>query len=222
MLIGSTRNFVHPDLISLFRRNDKIVLSPPIEVSQAHVLHHKEWLMEDPESRLVYYETTIDIVRDRLEVLGYDLETSKCAFFEWRKAELEGCIERIRELQSKNGNYVPFMIECCNRDIEFLEQLTPNKWITALRSIRSSKIKLKYLGGHEHFKKLDLIGQMQSREWHGAPGEDVLVTLRMAIECADYTKAMIYDVSDFVWGGDVEDYSFDLGAALLGRPLSSV
>ena len=209
LLIGSTRNFVHPDLISLFNPADKIILSPPIEMSPPHVLHHKEWLVEDPESRLIYYETNVGIVRDRLEILGYDLETSKSAFCEWRGAELERCTDHIRELQSKKANYVPIMIEFCNRDIEFLEQLTPDAWVNALRSIRSSEIRLKYTGTSERLEKRDLIGQMKSREWHGAPGDDVLVALRMAIECTDHTKAMIYDLSDLAWGGDVDDYSIN-------------
>ncbi len=209
LLIGSTRNFVHPDLISLFNPTDKIVLSPPIEISPPHVLHHKEWLVEDPESRLIYYETNIGIVRDRLEILGYDLETSKSAFCDWRRAELEGYTDRIRELRSDEADYVPIMIEFCNRHIDFLERLTPDIWVNALRSIRSNESRSQLIRTSECFEKSDVIGQMQSREWHGAPGEDVLVALRMAIECADHTKAMIYDLSDLVWGDGVDDYSIN-------------
>ena len=196
---GTTKDEIDTDLISLFSPNDKIILSPPIEMHSPHVLHHKEWLSEDPTSRIIYYAAASDVVRDRLEVLGYDLDTTERAFCSWAKRDLEAAFESVREWKSKGGRIAPFIIDACCKDIAFLEKLTPATWIDTLRLIRTRGIKKDYYGRYERHDEPGLLGHMLNQGWHGVPGDDIFVALRMGIE-AYPAKMVIYDLSDLVWG----------------------
>ena len=203
LLLGTTKDEIDADLISLFSPNDKVVLSPPIEMHSPHVLHHKEWLLEDPTSRMIYYAAELDVVQDRLEILGYDLDTAEHAFCSWAKRDLEAAFESIREWESKGGRIAPLIIDDCRNDIAVLEELTPATWIETLRLIRTRGVKKDYFGRYERHDEPGLLGHMLNQDWHGVPGDDILVALRMGIEACP-AKMMIYDLSDLVWGNDLE------------------
>ena len=71
MVIGVSKNDIDPELISLFDEDDKVVLDSFTPDIPKKLRSYSSDFIEDPYFRAVYYETTLEKVRDRLDVMGY-------------------------------------------------------------------------------------------------------------------------------------------------------
>lgn len=198
-LVGSSKNDIDPDLISLFRESDKVVLSGPSPELPHHLHHHLNSLEEDDHLRIVYYEAPVDIVRDRLHVMGYSLSTSKQAFREWIRGELGHITESMQNWEMKDSTSKALMVEYYQGEIEVLSALTPDMWIEGLRFIRASGLKPNFHGKYEGPHQDTSIGYMLSHDWYGFPGYDMYVALRLAIETCGAGEKLIYDLTDLIW-----------------------
>jgi hypothetical protein len=218
LFVGSSKNDIDLELMSLFRPRDKIVLAPPIHNLPAHLEHYREALEEDESSRIVYYETAISAVRDRLDVLGYDLETVEEAFRQWVKEEHARSLESIDEWSGRDSESRKLMEDHYQSNAEILAALTPRSWIEGLKVIRSSGLKTNYYGRYEGPHEKTLIGYMLSNEWYGFPGYDLFVPLRLAMEACENGRKLVYDMTDLIWSGyfeyedDFVQYGIDISA----------
>lgn len=199
--VGSSKNDIDPDLISLFRQDDKIILSAPIHNLPRHLERYRESLNEDPNLKIIYYEAPVDVVRDRLDVLGYDLKTAEQAFGEWIKEERARTIESMQDWADRDLASRDMMEKYYRSTSEILSSLTSRSWIEGLKVIRSSGLEPDYYGRYEGPHDNTLIGYMLSNEWYGFPGYDFFVPLRLAIEACENGRKMIYDLTDLVWSG---------------------
>jgi L-amino acid N-acyltransferase YncA len=219
LFVGSSKNDIDLNLISLFRPRDKIVLTPPIGALPAHLEHYREALAEDPDLRIVYYETDIRVVRDRLDVLGYDIETVEEVFTQWVKEEHARTLESIDEWSKRDSEFRKLLEEHYQTNANILAALTPRSWVEGLRVIRSSGLKTNYYGRYEGPHEKTLIGYMLSNEWYGFPGYDLFVPVRLAMEACENGRSLVYDMTDLVWSEyfDYEDdfvqYGLDVAAA---------
>jgi len=219
LFVGSSKNDIDPDLISLFRPQDKVVLSAPIQDLPAHFEHYREALEEDATLRIVCYETSVDNVRDRLGVLGYDLGTAEEAFRQWVTEEHARTIEMIGEWTERDSASRELIVDLYRTNAEILAALTPRSWMEGLKLIRSSGLKTDYFGRYEGPYEKTLIGYMLSNEWYGFPGDDLFVPLRLAVEASENARSFVYDVTDLVWSGyfdydeDFVEYSLGISAA---------
>ena len=79
LYVGSSKNDVDHGIMQLFRPSDKRTL-PARSVDLPSQL--KDWTddLEDDDANVVIYTTPAAVVQDRLELLGYTLDTAKAAF----------------------------------------------------------------------------------------------------------------------------------------------
>ena len=206
--VGSSKNDIDIELISLFRSQDKIVRGSPINDLPSHLEHYRESLDEDPELKIVYYEVPIDVVRDRLDVLGYDLATAQEAFRSWITEERNRALEMTNEWREKNSESRDLMASHYKKESDILSSLSPEVWVEGLKQIRASGLKTNYYGRYEGPYEDTAIGYMLSKDWYGYPGYDLFVPLRLAIEACENGRKLIYDLTDLVWS-EYFDYDED-------------
>ncbi len=228
LLVGSSKSDIDPELISLFRANDKVVLSAPILHLPPHFDHYRGSLEEDSNLKIVYYEIPVQVVRDRLDVLGYDQRTAEQAFQEWIREELKQTIKRMENFLQNESDYGDLghrdlMEKRYRSDVEILSELSPGSWVEGLKLIRSSGLQPNFYGRYEGPHENTLIGYMLSHEWYGFPGYDMLVPLRLAMEACESGKGLIYDLTDLVWSGyfDYEEDFVEYGLNIAAGEYSS-
>jgi hypothetical protein len=208
LFVGSTKNDIDTELISLFRPQDKIVRVSPINDLPIYLEHYRESLKEDPELKIVYYEAPIEIVRDRLDILGYDLPVAQEAFRSWIREERNRAMEMAVEWQEKESESRHLMVSHYKKLCDILSTLSPEIWMEGLKEIRASGLKTNYFGRYEGPYEDTTIGYMLSNDWYGYPGYDLFVPLRLAIETCGNGGKLIYDVTDLVWS-EYFDYDED-------------
>ncbi len=205
LYVGSCKNDIDTELISLFRPQDKIICALPMNDLPKHLEHYTESVLEDPELKAVYYETPIDVVRDRLDLLGYDLVTAREAFREWITEEKNQALESLGRWQEEDFKCGDYLVRKYRKEIEILSSLSPEFWIECLKKIRASGLETNYYGRYEGEHEDTAIGYMLSNRWYGYPGYDRLVPLRLAIEACNNRGKLIYDMTDLVWSGYFEE-----------------
>jgi hypothetical protein len=223
LFVGSSKNEIDTELISLFRPQDKVVSTSPIGVLPSNLEHYREYLDEDSELKVVYYEAPIHFVRDRLDVLGYDLTTAKEAFRAWIAEERNHALKMADEWQEKDAKYRDLMEDHYRKEYDILSSLTPESWIEGLKEIRASGLKTNYFGRYDGPHKDTAIGYMLSNDWYGYPGYDLFVPLRLAIEACENARKLIYDLTDLVWAGyfDYDQDFIEYGVGISASEYSS-
>ncbi len=94
------------------------------------------------------------MVRDRLNVLGYDQRTAEQAFQEWISEELKQAIERMEKWQQNESghrdlDHRDLMEKHYRSDVEILSELSPESWVEGLKLIHSSGLQPKYYSRYE-------------------------------------------------------------------------
>lgn len=123
LFVGSSKNDIDTEIISLFRPQDKIIASRA-GILPNHLKHYREELNEDSELKVIYYEASIDVVRDRLNVLGYDLATAKEAFRAWISEQHNHAHDMADEWEDKDSNINALMQSAYKKECEILSTLT--------------------------------------------------------------------------------------------------
>ena len=205
--LSTSKNSVDPDLISLFRSSDKIIAPPPFDNVPERLYQYRE---EDDNAHalpLVYYSAEIDVVRDRLNILGYDRDTTEDAFREWTKEALDRINDYIAELDYSDSKRSSVLLELYQRDARFFGSLTPDSWIRGLRLISESGLAQSHSSQDTEPHEDILVRYMASKEWFGFPKDEPFAALRLAIDSLSGARQLIYDVTDLVWSGyfDLDD-----------------
>lgn len=219
LFVGSSKNDIDTELISLFRPQDKVVTASRTAGLPHHLKHYREALEEDPELKVVYYEAPVEVVRDRLNVLGYDLDTAKEAFRTWIYEERKSTEEMAQEWGDKDSEIKDLMESHYKKECEMLSTLSPENWIDNLKIIQASGLETNYYGRYEGPHEDTAIGYMLSNDWYGFPGYDLFVPLRLAIEAFENSRKLIYDLTDLVWSEyfdydeDFVEYGLDISAS---------
>jgi hypothetical protein len=220
--VGSSKNDIDPDLISLFRPNDKILLSAPIRNLPHHLEHYQESLDEDKNLKIVYYQAAVNVVRDRLDVLGYNLNTVEEAFQKWIKEEHTQNIEALENLIKEDPAFL-LMKDHYRSNAEILASMTPHSWIDGLKFIHSSGLQTNYHSRYEGPHEKTMIGYMLSNEWYGFPSYDIFVPLRLAMEACANAQYLVYDLTELIWSGyfDYEEDFIEYGLGISAAEYSS-
>lgn len=221
LLVASTKNDVDPGLMRLFRQSDKKILPLESVDAPAQLKRRFEYRNEDidldevgEEPELIYYIAPVAVVKDRLNVLGYTVETARHAFAEglggqrtqtneWRKAQEAEEPSEVRDL----------MLDSYRSEQKVLSELSADVWLTTMKEILSggvdvpgddpaSPVRSTEVTGREWYEgplEGTLPGYMLSREWFAFPGPDSTAALRLALEVYPEADHLIYDVTDLVW-----------------------
>ena len=118
-LIGTTKNEIDPSLISLFRSADKKVISDLNMDIPEQLKHYQQSQLEEPELKIVYYETDAEIVRDRLNLLGYTLDNANESLLGWFRSQRESLQQSITEMETKASPNEEFLIDLYKKGASF-------------------------------------------------------------------------------------------------------
>ena len=151
---------------------------------------------EEDDLEIVLYSATSDVIRDRLEFLGYTLKTALAALdtgIAYERLSHRHLVERIR-LESSP--------EFVDPDGPVLETLTAAQWMDGLRLIRDQGLTRTYWDAPELQAHSALVRYMLTHErgWYGFPGADIRQAIRIAIELFPEDD-VVYDVTDLVLSG---------------------
>ena len=191
--VGSTKDEIDPSIMLLFRSSDKNVISGTKNDFQSQLRRWSEQVEDDEVINVVYYSAPVNIIRDRLNLKGYTLNTCKITFMDWVNKEIEHFERWSNERQDK----------IFAEPIKFLKMMDVDIWMSALKQIYAENLKPR----HRNHKKDDfdgtLIGYMldNPNDWYGYPGLDLNIALRLALEILPETEEFIYDVTDLVLSG---------------------
>jgi hypothetical protein len=192
--VGSSKYDVDPGLIRLFRPSDKRVTCDPHAVVPPQIERWLGDLEEENGQPVVYYAAPVSVVRDRLEIMGYTLQTSREAFEEY--------VKRERQQYELDENTPAQLRDHYTKTQALLAELNADSWLAGLREIRRLGLKPSRRAGFEGPYQDALIGYMQSEDWYGFPGPDVNVALRLALEVCPEAEQLVYDITDLIWSGD--------------------
>lgn len=207
--VGSTKNDIDPGLMQLFRSSDKQSISAK-KGNLPFQLHRWVIDIEDEEDvSVICYRAPVRVIKDRLELIGYTLETAKSAFTISMKAE---AALYKKWAQGDQGHIF-------KKTASILERLNADSWLAALAEVKGKGLQQRDLGGDTKSLQGSLLGHMLDTEWYGYTGPDRNVGLRLALEVCEESDELIYDLTDLVLGGyfssvdDLVEYSISLSAS---------
>jgi hypothetical protein len=205
--VTSSKNSVDPSVMNLLRGTSITVrrFNDPDVPSQIKKGWSRNEEDEQPgdEFEVIYYECSIALVRDRLELEGYTIANARRLFEEWRVLEIQ------RQVSWKpvriEGNLELTEILAADRAVELrnLRDLSVDKWISYLRRINDDKLTWENQKEHES----TFIGEMlkapgqQTEGWYGYQGPDSLVGIRLALEALPDAATFIYELTDLYQSG---------------------
>lgn len=196
-MLGSTKNGIDPSVMLLFRASDRCetVLHPGTAEYLAYFLMPEpgdKWVPS--EQRQVVYRTTSKVVRDRLNLLGFTRDSSSRAF----RLAVEG--ERAR--LCADGDRI------WHERIDVLGELTPERWLEGVSEVIAMRCDSIDRHSAEYASLSPLLRhilQGWSEEWMGCPVHDVRHVIRLFVELVDSEQEVLYDLTDLVAGGWIDD-----------------
>lgn len=194
--VGSTKNDIDPKLMTLFRASDKIVLNEKKGRLPNQLSRWIKYVEEEENIDVVYYSAPVEVIRDRLNLTGYTLETAKRSFSRCLEGELREHEERCE------GKYAELYLPT----LRILRDMNLDKWLFTLKEIYEKGLEHRGNWGPKE-KNATLVDYMLEEDWYGFPGPDLNVALRLAIEVLPESENCIYDLTDLVLSGyyDIED-----------------
>ena len=191
--LGSTKGQIDPSIIQLFRSSDKNKFTgtkSQIPLQSRHWLKHFD---DNEEIDVVYYSAPVNVIRDRLYLDGYTLETARVVFLESIRKE----IEKYEEWSQKKHR------EAFLEPLKFLKMIDVDIWLLALKKIYTENLMPSRLTHQRKGYDGTLISYMLDNPngWYGYPGLDLNVALRLTLEILPEADEFIYDVTDLIMGG---------------------
>lgn len=185
LYVGSSKNDVDPSLMQLFRATDKKVITSNKANLPNQLSRWAEYIEEDVN--VVFYSAPARVVKARLELIGYSLENSKKAY----ACYLDGEISRYEEWSEKGHG------EAFKPTLNILREMDLDKWLSTLKKIHDQGLTRKKYSEDDDGT---LLSYMLREDWHGFPGVDINVALRLALEVIPENENFIYDVTDLILG----------------------
>ena len=198
LYLGSSKNDIDIDLLSLFRQKNKYICKPLEEQIPIHLTESYENIRDDPEFKYIYYEAPVNIIRDRLNLLGYNLPTAIEAFKVFIDAEQNRNIEMITSYQKGKNEWETRLAAYYKKINQLLADLTAEEWIENIKKIRSSGLKNNSV---KKFAEQSILEYMLTRDWYGYTGGDLFIPLRLIIETCETEDKLLYDLTELVSSG---------------------
>jgi hypothetical protein len=177
-------SFELPDsLVSVFTEDDR---APSIAQEEQDDDHPTEYR----------YEATVEVIRDRLEIMGYTAAQWREELEEFRQfklAETEALITKVEDEGRPSSRAL--------RTALILKQSTPERWINTLMAMLWNR-----WGARPCAKSWALEKALSDGEYGPIqiPFEDTLSLLRAAIDLHEDTETVRFEFSNAVWNEDVD------------------
>jgi hypothetical protein len=205
--IDSDKNDVNPFFLSVFQESDKrnIKYSPEDEEIFSEYYDLDDYEDEEKLSlQLVQLVCPINIVRDRLDLLGFTKLVAVSGFQEGLKVEIADVENSIKRYSNTDSESAKVLIDHYLEKQNVLQSLTYETWIDTISEV----LKLKRKGGTRvdpNFDKYSsLVRYMIDEQWFGFPlgnHSEYRHLLRLIIEAFDEDDDLLYDLTDLVEGG---------------------
>ena len=204
--LTSTRNDIDPGLMWIFRPLDKRTeLIDRRDRRRLARYVDDEFLDEYDESNpftIVEYRCTAAAARDRLDLQGFTYKVAEAHF----ERELEASIRHSEEF-IREGRY-PNLTDDLEERICIMRTLTGSSWRQGLVRIKEEGLTRDSLDGLPSTdSQMPLLRYMLDRGTgpYGFPGYDDRHFVRIALEVAAPQEPLVYDLSDLVAGGWVDE-----------------
>lgn len=86
--VDCTKNDVDPSLMRLFRATDKKVITSSNENLPKQLIRWADYRERGKDVNVVFYSAPLSVIKDRLELLGYSLESAKEAYVLYLEGEI--------------------------------------------------------------------------------------------------------------------------------------
>jgi hypothetical protein len=193
MFVGSTKSEYDDRLMRLFTSADKRIFKWSVREIPYPM---RDWQEFDPadveEVEFVYYTAGVPVIRDRLELLGYTLQTSKQAFTRNVSNQLAYYSQVVEEDESRR----PYL----QRKIKNLRSADVGKWLARLLKAKrcsdkskkdAIRLQTQLISDYEEQTLID-------SQWYGYSGIDLYVPLRIALEICGEEESLYYNLTDLV------------------------
>ena len=191
--VGSTKNDIDWALIGLFRETDKCVSRWPDQQLPRDYADWADELEPGETFEVVRYVAPLNVLRERLAINGFTLENASRLFVRAVDFEVDALERKLASGVSST------LVDHYKSELEVLKQLTPELWINNFRRIYHENPNRLYGGKEKHPEPT--IEYMLRQEWHGCPGPERNIALRLAIEACNADVEIVYDLTDLVQGG---------------------
>ena len=195
LFIGGDKNGINPIVMSLFRESDKRIRQ--LRADECGAYHVDDRWCESNTVTVVEYAASAPAIRDRLELMGFTLQTSRRAFDAAMKVERER--HAAFAAAHPGGALDDYIVPVSDA----LQELTPDSWINALQEIERCGLRPSFR------RDADFTGLPASMRfmlehhvdgWYGFPAGDVRPVIRLAIEALPGAE-LTYDLTDLISGG---------------------
>ena len=158
----------------------------------------------DNPLKLLIYQCSADMIRDRLDLKGFTYEHCKLIF----QARLESEVKKYRRWREH------YPSEVWDQTLTELNSLTLDKWARGIRQIVLGSSDIGSCGGSDPSGSQSTVLRRMLRassELYGFPGglafapENLLPALRVILEHVPSNEVVTYDLSDLEGGGWVDD-----------------
>jgi hypothetical protein len=196
---------VEPLFMFLFRESDKRILKGiPKELKDNYNIDRFD-PDDEEEKTIIKYICNANVLRDRLELMGFTLESAKKDFNEGVKTE----IQRMEISIKRPKAYEPEILrEFHKNSLKVLSEMSIEKWLDGIKLIRAKKLK-KYIRNDVKMKQFPpLISYMlfpDTANNFNYPGSDILFYMRLLLEVCHDSDELIYDVTDLLDGGYIKE-----------------
>ncbi len=204
--LGTTKNYIDPDIMWLFRHADKLVQRADHTNRQRLSRYiSSEYIDEyDPSNPLpiVQYSCTAAAAADRLDLLGFTLDAAAVSFQNGLKAELASMEH------SCNIGAPASLVSHYRDEQQLLKNVVFDDWMEALSRIIKCRL------DRETIDELPLEDPQKSllqhmvRDWrglYGFPAGNWLLFVRAVVETASEHAELVYDLTDLAGGGWIEE-----------------
>lgn len=191
--VYSTKSVVDSTVMSVFRESDKIVEKRAFSARNKLI-----WSEEDDSERqetVVEYTATVEQVIDRLNIMGFTINSSRAWFDLGVREKLDDYKEWISE-----GD-----CEWIQPEIDLLETLTFEKYLEALSNIYNSKY-VRWSSKEDLPEDADpiikyIFKDQENVMYFGYPTYDIRHFLRVFLEIVPNSAVVVQDITDLVDGG---------------------
>jgi hypothetical protein len=192
----SVKNDIDPLLMSLFRPDEKVIERGPLSEDGATTLPPDDEDVVD----IVRYVSTVGILKDRLDLMGFTLPYAQSEFEDGIKGE----IERLERWFADEP--MDLMVPPYTRQLGILRGLSFDTWSAGFRRIWTEGLRSTRSWLHPDATPLygELVDYMLGQaigEVFAFPSEDTRVFLRAALESLDPSTKVMQDLTDLVLGG---------------------
>jgi hypothetical protein len=205
--IGSTKNHADPSLMmQLFSSSDKKIIKSNKSNLPNPLSWWAEYIEEDEYVDIIFYSAVAKVIKDRLDLIGYSMNTCKKAY----NCYLENEIKRYEEYISGYDG------EVFKETLDILKSMNLKIWFSSLKKIYDNELEHKQYPQenneleHKQYSQenddYSIISYMLKEELYGFPGGDINVALRLMLEILPEDDELIYDVTHLIRGGY---YDFD-------------